>query len=78
MARYIVRAIQTIRKDSGFDVADHVNVTWEGGDLVRKAFDSFGDYIKGETLADCLASGSVDAQPVETGDETVKLAVTKA
>ena len=78
MARDIVRAIQNIRKDSGFDVADHVNVTWEGGDVVRKVFDSFGDYIKGETLADSLAAGSVDAQPVETGDETVKLAVTKA
>lgn len=80
IARDIVRSIQSLRKESGFDVSDRIRLTLSGDDTVKKVFEGFGEYIKGETLADVavftetLESG---CEPVDCGDHSVKLMVEK-
>ncbi len=50
LAREIISKIQNIRKDSNFDVADRINIKYNGDDEVLKAIKEFSDYIKDETL----------------------------
>ncbi|MFT4553536.1 MAG: isoleucyl-tRNA synthetase [Chlamydiales bacterium] len=51
LAREVVNKISTMRRDSGFDVADRIYIQIDTTDLVRECFEVHGDYIKGEVLA---------------------------
>ena len=50
-ARDLIRGIQNLRKESGFEVTDKINLTVSGDEALKGAFDMFKDYIAGETLA---------------------------
>jgi len=50
-AREFVSKVQQMRKSSGFEVADHINIYFHGDDEIAKAVDSYKDYIMQETLA---------------------------
>ncbi len=70
MAREIVNRIQNLRKDSGFDVTDRINITIDNHDAIRPAVEQFGDYIKAEVLGDSLTlAENVDGVDVELIDE---------
>jgi isoleucyl-tRNA synthetase len=78
IARDIVRSIQNLRKESGFDVSDRIRLTISGDEVVRKVFESFGEYIKGETLADVAVFDEhleCDNEAVDCGDHSVLLDV---
>jgi isoleucyl-tRNA synthetase len=61
LARELVRRIQDLRREAGFDLSDRITAWYQGdGDLVRVA-ERFGDYIRGETLATKLVAGSPPA-----------------
>ncbi|MBQ1168300.1 MAG: isoleucine--tRNA ligase, partial [Bacteroidales bacterium] len=51
VARELVNRIQNLRKDSGFDVTDRINVTIEDLPEVADSLESFADYLKDQTLA---------------------------
>ena len=51
MARELINRIQNIRKESGFDVTDKIEVLIERHDLISDAVDSHGKYIGSQTLA---------------------------
>ena len=57
VARELVNRIQNLRKDSGFDVTDRINVTIENLPEVADSLASFGDYLKDQTLAVSLVLG---------------------
>lgn len=59
MARELVNRIQNIRKGKDFDVTDRINVTITDAPVIAKAVEAFGDYVKGEVLADELNLGDV-------------------
>lgn len=50
IARDIVRSIQTLRKESGFEVSDRIFTEISGDDEVAKVCSMFEEYIKNETL----------------------------
>ena len=54
-ARELVNRIQNLRKDSGFEVTDRINVTiWaedEAADEIRDSLSEFTSYIASQTLA---------------------------
>ncbi len=50
IARELVNRIQNLRKDSGFEVTDKINVTLLKNGFVEEAVDSNMAYIKSETL----------------------------
>jgi len=53
-ARELVNKIQNMRKASGFDVTDRINVDLSSSEQVISSADEFAEYIKSETLADNL------------------------
>ena len=52
--RELISKIQTMRKEAGFNVTDHINVTLKGGDTAARVAVSRADEIVGDTLADSL------------------------
>ncbi|MBL0736516.1 isoleucine--tRNA ligase [Flavobacterium sp. GN10] len=65
IARELVNRIQNIRKDSGFEVTDKINVQIKRDGILEEAVSKNEDYIKSETLTDKLVF--VDA--LENGTE---------
>ncbi|MDR9486695.1 isoleucine--tRNA ligase [Salibacter sp.] len=54
ITRELVNRIQNLRKDSGFDVTDRIEITVESQELLTAAVNDNFDYICAETLADEL------------------------
>jgi isoleucyl-tRNA synthetase len=80
-ARDLVRAINTMRKDAGLDISDRIDLTYVAGGEVAAAFAEFADYIRQETLALSMETGTAaDATfstAVEVGGDEVMLALRK-
>ncbi len=61
LAREFVSKVQQMRKNSGFEVLDQINIIFNGADEVEKAITTHQAYIKDETLAVNITISS-DAQ----------------
>lgn len=58
LAREVVRALQTMRKDAGFEIQDRIAVQYRTASAkLSGMLDSFGDAIRRETLANELRQG---------------------
>ncbi len=77
--RDLVRGIQNLRKDSGFEVTDRIKLTVGGDAELKAAFEIFADFIKSETLAvEAAWVDSIDgATSVEADDKTWSIKVEK-
>ena len=51
LAREFVSKVQNIRKAEDYNVADRIEVTYNGDDLVQEMVKEFEEFIKGEILA---------------------------
>ena len=49
--RDLIRGIQNLRKESGFEVTDRINLEVCGDDELKASFEMFKDFISSETLA---------------------------
>ena len=79
--RDMVRGIQNLRKESGFEVTDRISLTASGSAQLKKAFDAFSDYIVSETLAtklEWVANAGSDFTEIEAGEETWKAKIARA
>ncbi|MFW6370263.1 MAG: DUF5915 domain-containing protein, partial [Bacteroidota bacterium] len=54
LARELINRIQNLRKDSGFDVTDKINIRIQKHDLVNDAVQAFQNYISSQTLAESI------------------------
>ena len=54
MAREVVKRIQTYRKEQGFEITDHINITLEDNAEVRDAVEAHRDFILTQVLCDKL------------------------
>ncbi len=77
IARDIVRLIQSERKDSGFEVSDHINVEIKGEGRIDDAVKAFSSYISQETLSNSLEIKDNDGKESEVADSKVKLKLSK-
>ena len=77
--REIISKIQTMRKDAGFEVMDHIRLYSDGNARIAEIIDKNSDEIKEEVLADEIISGSTDgfAKEWNINGETVTLGVEK-
>ena len=55
--RELISKIQTMRKEAGFDVTDHINVTIDAGGKIPAALDAFGAELKKVVLAESVTLG---------------------
>jgi len=79
VARELVNRIQNMRKDSGFEVTDTINVQLQKDGIIEDAVADNITYIKTETLTAALELAEVvkDGVDVEFDDVTTKLLITK-
>ena len=75
--RDFVRGIQNLRKESGFEVTDRIEITASGNVTLEKAFNMFADYISSETLAEkaTWVSSLENATDISADEETWKAVV---
>ncbi len=57
LEREIVSKIQTMRKESGFVVTDHIEINYKAEDKLNAVFERFASEIMKDTLADSLTAG---------------------
>lgn len=79
IARELVNRIQNIRKDSGFDVTDKINICIQNEKSVEEAVADNLQYIKNETLTNNLVfAEKVEGEPIEFDEIVTKILVEKA
>jgi isoleucyl-tRNA synthetase len=78
-AREFVNRIQKIRKESGFDVTDRIEVKVAANNGISQSLAKFNDYICAEILADKLELTSQidDGTEIEVNDNPLKVIVSK-
>ncbi len=59
-ARRIVKHIQNLRKSSGFDITDRINVVISDSRETRAVVEKFGDHIASQVLANSLTVGNAE------------------
>jgi isoleucyl-tRNA synthetase len=78
LAREIVRTIQSLRKESGFQIEDRIVTRWETAGFVARAFEVWTAYLKAETLTAELSRGipaGMEPKEVTIDGEKVWLAL---
>ena len=77
MARELINRIQNIRKDSGLEITDHINVVISPDATIEAAVNQFADYIKTQVLADTLIIADNDGSAIDIDELAVKIKVEK-
>ncbi len=77
--RELISKIQTMRKEAGFEVMNHIRVFAEGNEKISAVFAAHGEEIKGEVLADEIVTGQTGGYSKEwsINGEKVVLGVEK-
>ena len=74
-----VSKVQTMRKEAGFEVTDHIVLSHHGNSLIEGIFARHGAEIAADTLADSIKLGSAGyVKDWEINGESVTLGVEKA
>jgi isoleucyl-tRNA synthetase len=77
--REIISKIQTMRKEAGFEVMDHIDVSYVTEGKLASIFEKYGADIMSEVLAESISSGNLVGYEKEwnINGEKVALAVAK-
>lgn len=76
-ARELISKVQQLRKNSGFEVMDRINMVIECDDVINNAIDSYDKYIKKEVLCDNIEFGKNDGEKIKLNDREVIVKVNK-
>ena len=77
IARDLVRLIQTERKESGFDVSDHITLVLWGDEDFKEAVNVFSAFISKETLCSSLEVKENNGKEAEIAEKPVFVKVEK-
>ena len=79
IAREIVKKIQAIRKESGFEITDRIAVTLSSDEVSDAAVEQFREYICNQVLADSIVVNSsiVSNETIELDGASIKVSVEK-
>lgn len=72
-AREFTSKVQNMRKDSGFEVTDRINISYQADDDLAKSLEKFADEIKKETLADKFERKELASEDIELNDKFIKI-----
>jgi isoleucyl-tRNA synthetase len=78
-AREFVNRIQNLRKDSGFEVTDRININIVGNERFVNSINDYKNYICAEILADSIdfVPEIADGTQIEVNDISLKVSVIK-
>jgi isoleucyl-tRNA synthetase len=77
LAREMVNRLQNLRKSSGLDVVDRIDVQIAGSDSLELGITPFMAYIKDEVLADAITFGNNAGETVEIEGEKINISIFK-
>ena len=79
IAREIVKKIQAIRKDSGFEIVDRIHVVLSSNEASDAAVEQFREYICNQVLADSIRvdAALAEGENVELDSAVVKVAISR-
>ncbi|MBN2585093.1 isoleucine--tRNA ligase [Patescibacteria group bacterium] len=79
LAREIVRAVQTMRKESGLALSDRIELFYSSSDeLIKKTLTKFAEYIQGEILAtEIKADAKLAKSEIKLNNHPVSLGLKK-
>ena len=79
VARLIIKRIQAMRKDNGYEITDRINVIIEDKEQLSAAVKVYGEHISSQVLANSLLVGDAsEGTETEFGDFKAKIVVTKS
>lgn len=80
LAREVVRRIQVLRRDAGFDIDDHIETTYTASERLAAAIAQFSDLITTETLSESLSMSTPTGETAEHefDGEILAVGITKA
>lgn len=70
--REIVSKVQNLRKDSGFEVADHITIFVGGNEFLEGIIEENREFIQKETLADAIET-SQEGEEISVNGENLRL-----
>jgi isoleucyl-tRNA synthetase len=76
-ARELVRAINDLRKDQGFDIADRIEVAVAADDALWQIIEAHHAYVAAEVLAVSLTRSPTAAHPLGLDGQPLSLTLTK-
>ena len=79
--RDLVRGVQNLRKESGLEVTDRIDLTLAGPPELKAALDDFADFVSGETLAlrlEWLHEAEPGMTELEAGDLVWKASLARS
>ena len=77
MARELINRIQNLRKDSGLEITDRITVTVSPDELISRALESYGDYVKTQVLADAILVEPNEGQLTDFDDFKANIKIEK-
>ena len=77
MARELINRIQNLRKETGLEITDRIKVIVAPHDETHAAIEAFGDYIKGQVLADAITEADNNGAETEFDDFKLNILVEK-
>ena len=75
--REIISKVQNMRKDSGFEVTDHIKLGITGDEEIAAVVKNYGNDISAVTLADEITAAADDAAVCDINGKSVKISVDK-
>ena len=77
MARELINRIQNMRKDSGLEITDRIQIVISPNEQTDEAIRSYEDYIKTQVLADSITIQPNDGATVDFDDFDLNITVNK-
>ncbi len=79
LVRELVSKLQTMRREAGFEVTDHITVSFDAGPEIRDVFAAYGETIAHDVLATDIRRGALSGYQKEwnINGHTVSLGVEK-
>lgn len=74
--REIISKVQNMRKESGFEVTDHIVLSIKGDDEIAGVVKTYGKEISAVTLADCI-DDKAEGEPCDINGKNVVISVKK-
>ena len=78
MARELVSRIQNLRKESGLEITDRIRVTVASNEQTDAAIEHFGEYIKGQVLADEIMVADNDGEEIDFDEFKLRVKIEKS
>jgi isoleucyl-tRNA synthetase len=78
LSRLVIKRIQALRKDSGFEITDRIDVVIEDIEELHGVIETFGEHISAQVLANTIVIGDAsEGTEQELGEFNAKILVRK-